>query len=408
MRVVFRPARALAFRRSSIVTITALALALTFGLLSSGPALPSATAAPVFNAPLSIATDCSVDVSEQLATWLDSLPDNAIAVLRPGACYRNEVPVLVREAVGLTIDGNGATFKRTRLTPDTSPYAGGNRHLWFKGGRNLTVRNLRVEGINTKPDSEPGFASFSKKYEFEHALAFHGVQGVVVQNVTVYGVWGDGIWLGAKPARPEFLPTSNVLISNVTIDLNGRQGIAMTEANGVLIDNVKILRSRRAGIDLEPPADSRLVTNVEIRNSYIRSNLFPIASYGSGRVENIYIHHNTIDRAGSGLWVHVKAPDYNRRRNWTIHDNRLLYVVAAPDGALIFTNVDNVDIRRNISPVSLKRSRIAVKFNYAGGALAVIDNDFTGACAPYVTTGTNPPVTASGNIITTSGCGEAR
>jgi len=57
--------------------------------------------------------------------------------------------------------------------------------------------------------------------------------------------------------------------------------------------------------------------------------------------------------------------------------------------------------RRNVSPATQSRGMTAVDFQHAGGALSVIDNDFTGACRVYVADATSAPVTASGNIYTT-------
>jgi hypothetical protein len=91
-----------------------------------------------------------------------------------------------------------------------------------------------------------------------------------------------------------------------------------------------------------------------------------------------------------------------------VWDNQVLQELGSPMAALLFVNVYNVDVRRNVSHVSPLRSRMAVEFQNAGGVLNVIGNDFLGACAPYVADALTTAVTASGNIVSTNCPAEAR
>jgi hypothetical protein len=115
-------------------------------------------------------------------------------------------------------------------------------------------------------------------------------------------------------------------------------------------------------------------------------------------VSNIEIHHNRID--GSSVpWVYVKESLGARRANWSVHDNLVLNGLGSPMAMLYFVNVDGVDVRRNTSHAATSQSRKAVEFQGAGGTLAVMDNDFSGACDPYVKDAVTGPVAAAGNTV---------
>jgi hypothetical protein len=357
---------------------------------------PAPTAGPgVYNIPPSIPADCSRDVAADIASWIASVPDNATLVFAADACYRTERQIRMNGRVGLTFAGNGALFRRFELSPPELQWPVGNRHFLWSGGRNITVRNMRIQGINTTSDDPtgfPGFGSYRRAMEFEHALSFSGVQGVTIEDVSIDAVFGDGIYFGGEPAN------TNVRISRVTIDRNGRQGIGLTNVDGALLDGVTLLHSRRSGFDFEPNP-GWAVRNVEVRNSYTFSRLLPFAAGGLGQVSGIYLHHNTIDGA-SVPWVYVGASDGTRRRDWRIYDNRVLRDLGSPMPMLYFVNVDNVDVRRNISHASRSRGMTAVEFRNSGSPLYLIDNDFTGACTVFTADATTAAVTASNNLYT--------
>jgi hypothetical protein len=68
---------------------------------------------------------------------------------------------------------------------------------------------------------------------------------------------------------------------------------------------------------------------------------------------------------------------------------------------LYFVNVDDIDVRRNISHSGTADvySRIGVEFRGSGGTIAVVGNDFTGACIVYQKDGTTSLVLEANNVI---------
>ncbi|HEX9711910.1 MAG TPA: right-handed parallel beta-helix repeat-containing protein [Actinomycetota bacterium] len=374
----------------------------------SDPPLPASPTGGVYGPP-NVASNCSIDVSAQLNTWMASIPDNSTIIFEPDGCYLVQDRLSLTDRRTLLIDGQGSLFRRTELSTGLwlEPNTGGNRHWRFYGGSDITVRNIAVEGTNIDDPNcsgvvgaeygAPGYACYVVNMEFEHGMSFHGIQGLRVDNVQTISTWGDGLYFGPYQG----LATKNATITNVQIDLNGRQGIALSGADSILFDDVSILHSRRAGFDLEPPPS--YVRNIEIRNSYINSFLLAFASAGRGDVSNIYIHHNTIDASGIPL-VYVNASDGTRRYNWRIEYNTSLRPRGSPQATMLFSNVTGVIVRGNTWPVHTTQSRKAVEFRGALGTLIVLDNDFTGACWAYNRDATTSGVFASNNVISTKGC----
>jgi hypothetical protein len=346
--------------------------------------------------PYTIPADCSREVTKALNQWMASVPDGSTLVFGWKGCYRTERTLRLRDRVGLTLHGNGATFKRFSLSPPRLRYPNSNRHWLIRGGSQISFTSMRVRGTNTVSDiGKPGFGTYLRDFEFEHAFSVHGVQGIAFENVSADAVWGDGLcFAGDDQYASE--PSRNVHVMNVTVDRNGRQAITLSDIDGGLFEKIQILHSRRAGFDLEPPPGN--VHNVEIRDSYVNSHLHAFSSAGRGDVSNITIHHNIVDGV-SVPWVYVKDSYGLRRHDWSIHDNNVLRLMNSPMPMLYFVNVDNVAVERNISYAGTTQSRIAVSFTNAGGSLLVADNDFTGACWAHVADPLTGPVSATGNIL---------
>jgi hypothetical protein len=346
--------------------------------------------------PYTIPADCSRNVTKAINQWMASVPDRSTLVFGWMACYRTERTLRLTDRIGLTLDGNGATFRRFELSPPELRYPHSNRHWLVRGGSEITFKNLRVKGTNTVSDiGKPGFGSYLLDYEFEHALSIHGVNGIVVRNVFADAIWGDGLaFAGGDQYAPE--PSRNVHVIDFRVDRNGRQAITLSNIDSGLFENVRILHSRRAGFDLEPPPGN--VYNIEIRGSYVNSHLHAFSSAGRGDVSDIEIHHNIVD-GYSVPWMYVKETYGLRRHDWSVHDNRVLLLMGSPMAMLYFVRVDNVAVERNISHAQTTQSRKAVEFINAAGTLLVADNDFTGACWAYVADLFTGPVIAYGNTL---------
>lgn len=327
------------------------------------------------------------DVTKRILRQISRAPDGAIIQFRPGR-YRCEGSLIIQGRRGLTFRGP-ATIYATSLGPLDPRGMSQRRHFWFIGCTDITVRNLKVRSTNVKPDQREGFGSYLAQYEFEHGFAFHECQGVMVVRCSTVGTWGDGLYIGNQS------PSRNVRVKDFSVSFNGRQGVALSNADDVVLDNVVISNTRRAGFDLEPSTSNWHVRNVEIKNSFVNGYHVAFAALGRGDVSNINIHHNSIQ--GPGVpWVYVKASDLTRRSNWRIADNIVLNGLGSPVAALRFGYVENVSIERNVSPVSTAQSQQCASFTDCLGLLQMQDNDFRpGGCVVHQERST--PVVMSSN-----------
>ena len=330
------------------------------------------------------------DVTDLIQAQIDSVPDNSIIVFRPGR-YRCEGSLRVRNRTGLKFFGP-ATFYATQNGELDLQGMSQRRHWWFSRCRDIRVDRLSVVSTNTVPDQREGFGAYQAKYEFEHGFAIHESENIAVTNCSTFGTWGDGLYIGNQR------PSRNVLVRNLTVEYNGRQGVALSNANGVVLSDIQIKNTRRAGFDLEPATDSWYVRNVEISNSFINGYHVAFAAAGVGDVSNIFVHHNVIK--GPGVpWVFAGASNGYHRRNWRVHDNRVLDTLGSPMPALLFAHMQDVSILRNVSPISLTQSRLAIRFDDCHERLEVRNNDFREASRLYEQVNGSAPVSASDNLL---------
>lgn len=330
------------------------------------------------------------DATEIIQAQIDAAPDGSTIVFPPGR-YRCEGSLIVQDRTGLSFIGP-ATFYATRNGELDFQGMSQRRHWWFIRSRNIRVEQLRVVSTNVTADQLDGFGAYLAKYEFEHGFAIHESENVTVRGCSTFGTWGDGLYIGNQE------PSRNVSVSDLVVEYNGRQGVAVSNANGVVLQNIKIKNTRRAGFDLEPATDWWFVRNVEIKNSFVNGYHVAFAAGGMGDVSNIFIHDNVIK--GPGVpWVFVGASNGHRRRNWRIHDNRVLNRLGSPMPALYFAHVNDISIRRNRSPIASTQSRLAIRFDDCRGRLVVRRNDFRRGVRLYQRRGNTSRVRAKRNRL---------
>ena len=173
--------------------------------------------------------------------------------------------------------------------------AHGCRHLTLHGyGATLRMRKADYQ--------KPPYA----KGEWRHALSLRGCSDVKVLGLTLRDSGGDGIYIGTAAEQPY---CKSVHIQDVTCDSNHRQGISVITADGLLIENCRLLNTRgtapQAGIDLEPNHPNERLANVVIRHCLVEGNAGPgIFAYlkylaaGSAPI-SILVEDCTVRRCGS-------------------------------------------------------------------------------------------------------------
>lgn len=136
--------------------------------------------------------------------------------------------------------------------------------------KNVTMRGYGAVLQMLKDDYTRGIYQRS---EFRHCVKVQGSHGVQILGFTIRRSGGDGIYIG--PTGNEKF-SSNVLIRDVICDDHFRQGISVTSARNLRIENC-ILRNTRgtdpmAGIDFEPYRPEHCLVNCRLVNCLLTNN----------------------------------------------------------------------------------------------------------------------------------------
>lgn len=360
-----------------LMVATMVATLAGIGQFSATAVASTATLTP----PRSIATDCSVDVSSRLQAFFQRVPDNSRVELARDACYRIDRTVTLANAHGISIDGMNASMQRPAGVTVPLGTRGGNPILRLTNVRDVTLQRVHLLGSNTVSDKvklRPKYGAWNSTMEADHGIHLQGVQRVTLQNLTVDAIFGDGVYIGGSDAHAQ---SSAVQLRSVDIDRNGRQGVAVTSARDVLLDNVTIAHSRRAGVDLEPHP-GRDVSRIEIRRSHITSWLRAINSAGTGAVNDVYVHDNEFLRSAVPVVFNRGGPRAAPRQGWDVIDNTIAFTVRSSAAAMVFGRTSDVLVHGNRARFSLG-SGLAV---IAGSSTVTIEcNLFAGAVPEFVT-----------------------
>lgn len=374
------------------------------------------------NVPSSMPSDCSGDITDKLNSWLATVPDGSTIVFARNGCYQLDRTFHIDNRENLILEGNGATLRRETPTPPTllnghpaNTTGKYNQHILIFNSKDITLRNLNVLGLNTVSDIDPttphGKATFEPErfgsiYKFdrygEAGLFIKGSDTVTVTNFKTDGTWGDGISLGNDNGPL----TKNVTLKDITVDRNGRQGVAMASTENALLDNVNVLHSHAIGFDLEPNGANSSVKGIEIRNSYI--NAYTVAFGVSGtrhaRVANddIYVHDNIVrSTLTSYPWFNGSIPGAVRS-HWRITNNTVLN----PTLGIFVSGVTGVTLEGNRQPI-VKQSTgplyPGVRLTNVAGPISIRGNEFLDATTTYTVASSGAQITACSNKLTEAG-----
>lgn len=111
------------------------------------------------------------------------------------------------------------------------------------------------------------------KSEWRHGISVRDVTGLVVRGLTIEGSGGDGIYIGTTS---ESGYCRDVVIKDVVLNDNHRQGLSVISVEKMLVDNAVILNTEgtepQAGIDFEVNFKTQRIKDVEIRNCILYGN----------------------------------------------------------------------------------------------------------------------------------------
>ncbi len=272
------------------------------------PTVPLIKQGLAFRVPATIDMRGGGDVTQQLNAFLASVPDGSTVTFPEDARYMIDDTLLLSGRNSLTIDGNGAEFF-------TKAIGYRERSHWkFNGGSNITLRNLVIRGAN--PAGGTAVEAANQALEAQHGVSIKGVNGFVLEGATITDTYGDFVYVGDSGN----IWANAVTIRNSVMARSGRQGIAITAGQNVMIDHNSISEVRRSTFDLEPNSVRGGAVNVTITANQIGAGRLKVLASGGrgGRIDNIVFSNNTINREIS---IFVIAPAGSRRSGFHITGN---------------------------------------------------------------------------------------
>jgi hypothetical protein len=349
--------------------------------------------------PGNITSNCSAPVEGKLMAWLATLPAGSTVRFAANGCYGQDGTITLTGRKGLVLDGRGAEFRA--LTPGDS-----HRANWrFVRGSDLTVQNMAVRGSDPQGAYDPII-------EWQHGYSIEGVQGMTLTNVQVRETWGDGIdlWHGAdSPACGDDASSArNIKISGATLERNGRQGLAVVDAEWVTLQGSTVGPVAWSSVDLETDDDCEIARHVTIdQNSFGANHYGVVASVGFGgdpQVGDVTVTDN-VQTAPTGLgppatgecWapVRILSPDAVYRDGYTFRGNHFL----ARWNGFEFRRVNNVSVDANTVDYGTASgcSAGAGVLMVDSHTVAITNNLFNGANQVFTADAASKPINSHGN-----------
>jgi hypothetical protein len=156
----------------------------------------------------------------------------------------------------LVIDLNGGTL----FQHDNTAFKGGKPPVQPRRRWGVQLLKLRfVDDVTVRNGTIAGNHATATDATFGARAAWHGIQinggsGVTIRNMTIRNVWGDFVYLGraVEQSTKTSAHNRNVLIDNVDMHVNGRQGVTVNDADGLVVRDSSITSVARFVIDSEP------------------------------------------------------------------------------------------------------------------------------------------------------------
>jgi len=280
--------------------------------------------------------------------------DGAVLRLAEHGDYRIDGSVIIAEARGLELDGNGARL----FAGDDSDLDRG--HLRIINGNDVDVHSLRIDGAN--PDAGIGSDAWNSDIPFQHAFDIRGAQNVSLRDVEAYDVYGDFVYVGPTPSgwSDTRQDAKQVTVAGFNFERNGRQGIAVTAGDGVEIRDGYLGDVRRSLFDLEPNSSSGRAEGFSIQDvetGPVRLTAFASLGRG-GNVGDIHVRGLEMNDGAGAL--QIRARDEHRRGPVLIEDSTLRFRGSPREGRMRFQQVDDITIRNNdIHFASRRDSQVA-------------------------------------------------
>jgi hypothetical protein len=338
-------------------------LALVISAVALTGALPGSTGVAVaasLSIPSSIDATGSSDVSSQLQSFINGVPNGSTVSFRAGGTYRLAKALRISGRRDLTLEGNGARLNLTG-TSGTLDSVG----IQVRDGSvGTTIRGFTMVGN----DSEAGTSAACCSREAQHAIALYSASSTLIEKVDISRVWGDCVYVNAAVV-PGGTWSDGVTFRDSSCTLTGRHGVGIIRGKNISILNNTFDDIGFMVVDIEPGASDAGASDVVIRGNAIGSyglgdqdNAWLLAACGASGsvVRGLTLTGNTIEGNQIG-WVggngrpmralSVKVCGTGTTREaFTVSDNIAQATLSGP--AMYFTDVRGVTVTGNRQPLS--------------------------------------------------------
>jgi hypothetical protein len=331
--------RAMSAGRAVAAGVAIVAVGLAVVLLTGG-SKEGPDAAGVRTVPASIAADCSRNVQDELSRFIAGVPDGVTVRFRPGGCYAADGRIEVRDKTGLTIDGNGSTF---RSSSQNTGKGEANPNWLLLRGRDLVITDMKIAGnfdltgvrsqqrVNqASTEGEAGATS-----QPNAGIGIYGGSGISVHDVEIRGVFGDGILTGVSEYVDAGVPSQtprDVDVERVVVTKAARHCFSPNQVVGFRLEDSVGRDCWYGALDAELDDPTQQLQDVHIvANTFAGFNLLGIFVPVAGDGENtrdIEIRDNTFltppdQPCNTIIEVGAYPKSRNTIRNVVVEDNTM-------------------------------------------------------------------------------------
>lgn len=310
-----------------------------------------------------IASDCSRSVEAELNRLVAEAPDGSTLTLPGDACYGIDGPLVIAGKSNFTLDGDGATLRA--ITPGGEQRA----NIDVRRGTAISVVDVVVEGAFPGPsgDGLPGNGPRNGNITgTQHGVFLRSVQGATVRDVRAVNTGGDCVTaMSDYDPVLGFVggPSRDVVIEGLDCRHTGRQGVAIVDAERVVVRDATIGDVYNCAVDIEPDVDTQLARDIRIEGvtfGSVRSAAICNGGQGaSPNVRNVSVVGNRMTEPPSSCAgaVHVETSSQHqaggqRRTGYRFVDNSFRSV----SYGFVLSGLSDVEISGN----TVERAREAV------------------------------------------------
>lgn len=316
------------------------------------PAPSPAAERPVHDVPASIDATGTSDVTDELQSFIEGVPDGSIVRMAPGGRYRVEGTIFLAGRTDIEWDGAGATIEATELV-DTN-----RRNISLVESSWIYIHDLTIRGVNP----EPGV--LDRDHQFEHGIWIDGGSDIEIAEVTIENPLGDCVYLGLGDGH---LPwAERVTFRDSVCRGAGRNGVAIIGGRDVLIERNTFERIGLHAVDIEPNRTDGRGGTEEVRPvqgardvAVIENTIvgpidgYFVAANGWGAIDGLSVIDNVLEGAPLRITVQPLPDSGFIRSGVVVRGNRSDAPYETTDGAAMrFTRNVDLTVRDNVGPLS--------------------------------------------------------